>query len=65
MSNFSGEQGRTRVRRGVLVVSRESKPAENAARREKGHFGMETNKGGTHARRRHQIGGEEEKHLHG
>ena len=31
------------LQRGVLIVRRESKPAENAARRKKGHFQMETN----------------------
>ena len=30
------------LRRGVLIVRRESKPTENAARREKNHFRMET-----------------------
>ena len=43
MSNFFDEQGRTRVlARGVLLVRRGLKPAENAAHRKKGHFPMET-----------------------
>ena len=35
--------GHKGLRRGVLFVRRESKPAENAAHRKKGHFRMETN----------------------